>query len=457
MTVGKVSNFNFSSAGKTVGRCNDSMTKMASGGYYSKGGSAKAGQDVQMAKSNAVAKSLVGQKTTPYAKGGIKEAATGEMYPSRSAMMKHESMETPRMQREEVMQSRTVKAPPVAMAAARQGPPTPMRRQMPVAPTAPMIQPGGMKKGGFVKGGTGMVKTEGTLGIKGNKNPGEKNGKPTTATKAGNVHFKKGGEVNKYAVGGPATQTGALNQMAAAQQRPALPSQIARQQAVAASRAQQAKPPVPQPQQMQGQPSGIEAYMRQMQGQPQQNMGVPPQQLGGGVPAQSLGAQLSPNQMQQQLAAFNAARGQQGMPGGQQAPQAQQQAMSQMPPQMAAYAQQNMGQSALQQGLGQSVPQQGLGQPLGTAQGNPGMQQYMQQLQGAQPMQMPGGPQPMSAIQQAPSMGAPSTGAPPQQQGMGQALSSQRPMPTQQGMQQQSQFNVGGIGQYAGAGMGKFS
>lgn len=209
-----VKDFNFSSAGKTVGRCDDGMTKMASGGYYSKGGSAKAGQNVQMAKSNAVAKSLVGQKATPYAKGGIKEAATGEMYPSRRAMMKHESMETPRMQREEVMQSRMVKAPPAAMAAARQmppsgalnamaaarqAPPAPMRRQMPVAPNAPMIQPGAgaMKKGGFVKGGEGMVKTTGSLGIKGNKNPGEKNGIPMNDTRTGNVAYKKGGKVGK--------------------------------------------------------------------------------------------------------------------------------------------------------------------------------------------------------------------------------------------------------------------
>ena len=177
-----VKDFNFSSAGKTVGLCNDGMTKMASGGYYSK--------------------------------GGMKEPATGEKYPSRRAMMKHESMETPRMQREEVMQSRMVKAPPAAMAAARQmppsgalnamaaarqAPPAPMRRQMPVAPNAPMIQPGAgaMKKGGFVKGGTGMVKTEGTLGIKGNKNPGEKNGIPMKDTRTGNVPYKKGGKVGK--------------------------------------------------------------------------------------------------------------------------------------------------------------------------------------------------------------------------------------------------------------------
>lgn len=207
-----VKDFDFSA--KPCNYSHGGTAKMASGGYYSKGGSAKAGQNVQMAKSNAVAKSLVGQKATPYAKGGMKEAATGERYPSRSAMMKHESLETPRMQRDEVIQSRMVKAPPAAMAAARQmppsgalnamaaarqAPPAPMRRQMPVAPAAPMIQPGAgaMKKGGFVKGGTGMVKTEGTLGIKGNKNPGEKNGIPMKNTRTGNVPYKKGGKVGK--------------------------------------------------------------------------------------------------------------------------------------------------------------------------------------------------------------------------------------------------------------------
>jgi hypothetical protein len=140
---------------------------------YSYGGSAKAGQDVQMAKSKAVEKSMAGQKMTKmasggyYAKGGMKEP-----------------------------ESRMVKAPAIS-------PKSPMRRAMPVAPAAPMIQPGAMKKGGFVPGGTGMVKTEGTLGIKGNKNPGEMNGKPTMATKTGNVPYKKGGNVKKYADGGP--------------------------------------------------------------------------------------------------------------------------------------------------------------------------------------------------------------------------------------------------------------
>ena len=163
---------------------------------YSYGGSAKAGQDVQMAKSNAVAKSLVGQKMTKmasggyYAKGGkIKEEATGESYPSRRAMMKHESMETPSMQKDEIMQSRMVKAP--------------MRRAMPVASAAPMIQPGAMKKGGGVTGGPGMVKSTGSFGVTGNKNYEDSNGKPTTSTKTGNVAYKKGGNVKKYADGGP--------------------------------------------------------------------------------------------------------------------------------------------------------------------------------------------------------------------------------------------------------------
>ena len=121
MTVSKVKDFTFKSG---------PMTK-----NFAMGGSAKAGQSVQMAKSNAVQKTLVGQKMTPMAKGGkVMEKATGESYPSRRAMEKHESMETPRMQRKEVMMSETVKAP-----------------------SAPQ----------------GMVKNRGTLGVMGNKNPGE--------------------------------------------------------------------------------------------------------------------------------------------------------------------------------------------------------------------------------------------------------------------------------------------
>ena len=89
MTVGKVKDFNFSSGGMAKG----------------------------------------------YAKGGkVMEKSTGESYPSRKAMQKQESMETPRMQRKEVIQRETVKAP-----------------------AAPQD----------------MLRNRGALGVLANKNPGE--------------------------------------------------------------------------------------------------------------------------------------------------------------------------------------------------------------------------------------------------------------------------------------------
>lgn len=132
-----------------------------------------------------------GQKMTNMASGGY--YAKGGM---KKAMVKRESMETPRMQKEEMVQSRMVRAPAMS-------PKAPMRRAMPVAPVDPMIQLGAMKKGGAVANGSGMVKTTGSLGIKGNKNPGERNGTPTTSTKTGNVPYSHGGNVKKYADGGP--------------------------------------------------------------------------------------------------------------------------------------------------------------------------------------------------------------------------------------------------------------
>jgi len=87
-----------------------------------------------------------------YAKGGMKEAKTGEMYASRKEMAKHEKTESPRMQKEEMMKSQTVKnigprggqgmIPPAQKGLGITAP----RRQMPVAPREPMISP--MKKGG---------------------------------------------------------------------------------------------------------------------------------------------------------------------------------------------------------------------------------------------------------------------------------------------------------------------
>lgn len=76
-----------------------------------------------------------------YAKGGVKEKATGESYSSRAAMMKHERTESPRMQREEVMKKTVAKD------------------------SAP-------------KGGLGMLQNRGALGVKMNKNPGERRGMP---------------------------------------------------------------------------------------------------------------------------------------------------------------------------------------------------------------------------------------------------------------------------------------
>lgn len=71
------------------------------------------------------------------AKGGILEKQTGERYPSKKAMIKHERSESPREQREEIIQKTEVKGkiPPVA------------RRSVPVAPQGPLIA---LKKGGKI-------------------------------------------------------------------------------------------------------------------------------------------------------------------------------------------------------------------------------------------------------------------------------------------------------------------
>lgn len=97
-----------------------------------------------------------GKPMTKMAKGGkVMEKATGETYPSRKAMMMHEKEETPRMQREEIMQKSSIRAP---------------RRAMPVAPTEPLIpmnkggamhkMPDGkmMKNSAMKKGGMAMAK-----------------------------------------------------------------------------------------------------------------------------------------------------------------------------------------------------------------------------------------------------------------------------------------------------------
>jgi hypothetical protein len=74
------------------------------------------------------------------ARGGtVTEKTTGERYPSREAMVRHEAKETPRMQREELVQRAKVTAP--------------ARRSVPVAPESPLLA---MKKGGAAKVGKVM-------------------------------------------------------------------------------------------------------------------------------------------------------------------------------------------------------------------------------------------------------------------------------------------------------------
>lgn len=91
-------------------------------------------------------------------KGGeVKEKATGEVYPSRRAMAKHEMMETPRMQKEEIVQRTSVKAPASPLGMLRdkaklgiEGNKNPgiKRKSVPVAPREPMIAP--YKTGGVI-------------------------------------------------------------------------------------------------------------------------------------------------------------------------------------------------------------------------------------------------------------------------------------------------------------------
>lgn len=90
----------------------------------------------------------------------------GGKYPSRKAMVKRESMETPRMMRDEMVKRQTVKAP-----------------------AAPM----------------GMLRNRGALGVMGNKNPGEtmRNTAPalpnemTMMNKGGSAKMSMGGKMMK--------------------------------------------------------------------------------------------------------------------------------------------------------------------------------------------------------------------------------------------------------------------
>ena len=92
-------------------------------------------------------------KTCNKAKGGIIEKATGEKYPSRKEMVKHERSESPRERREELVQRTEVKGAIPAR--------TPVRKSVPVAPKGPLLalkEGGHMSKKGEAK--VGKVMTE---------------------------------------------------------------------------------------------------------------------------------------------------------------------------------------------------------------------------------------------------------------------------------------------------------
>ena len=241
----------------------------------------------------------VGQKMTNmasggyYAKGGMKEPTK----PIRMEMVK--------------APARSSKAP--------------MRRSVPVAPVDPMIELKAMAKGGTAANGPGMVKTTGSLGIKGNKNPGERNGTPTTATKAGNVAYSHGGDVKKYAGGGPmmgredkiprelqqamaaAARGDSIMRRPARAGKPGIPPEIQRALVMEAMRAQEGREapqggvPGRMPPQMAGQMAG--RMPPQMAGR------QAPPQMGGQRPGlEQIAAQMAmqrppPGQMPPQMAA----------------------------------------------------------------------------------------------------------------------------------------------------------
>lgn len=151
-----VKDFDFSSAGKTVGYCGGGMKK-----GYAEGGKADLAQDKAMVRTAVHKHEKAMHKGEPLTKlkagGAIMEKSSGEKYPSRSAMLKHEMTETPTMEKRESMQRETVKAPAAPLGMIRdnsklgiksnKNPGIP-RKGVPVAPREPMIAP--YKSGGLM-------------------------------------------------------------------------------------------------------------------------------------------------------------------------------------------------------------------------------------------------------------------------------------------------------------------
>lgn len=115
---------------------------------YARGGKAQDKRMIAEAVHKHERNDHPGKPLTKLKKGGVLEKATGERYASKSEMVKHERSESPRMQREEVMQqAKQVQRGP-AMAAGRD-------------PRMPLLgQPPMMAKGGKFQAKVGKVMHE---------------------------------------------------------------------------------------------------------------------------------------------------------------------------------------------------------------------------------------------------------------------------------------------------------
>lgn len=140
-----VKDFDFSSAGKTVGYCGGGMAKKR----YAEGGKADIAQDKAMIKTAVHKHEKSMHKGEPLTK-----LARGGKMPEVKSMAKRELMATPTMEKKEVVQRESVKAPASPLGMIRDNSslgikgnknPGVARRRMPVAPREPMIQ---LKEGG---------------------------------------------------------------------------------------------------------------------------------------------------------------------------------------------------------------------------------------------------------------------------------------------------------------------
>lgn len=147
-TLKYVKDFDFSSAGKTVGLCKGGMAKKG----YAEGGKAEMAQDKAMIKAAVHKHEKAMHKGEPLTK-----LAKGGKMPEVKSMAKRELMATPTMEKKEVVQRESVKAPASPLGMIRDNSslgikgnknPGVARRRMPVAPREPLIQP--LKSGGLM-------------------------------------------------------------------------------------------------------------------------------------------------------------------------------------------------------------------------------------------------------------------------------------------------------------------